>query len=154
MKKHILTLFLCCMVAFLPVAAKAQEVGLPEGQISSIKQGEKAPYAGILLDPVTAAKINTDKKYSLLTSELKLEYETKKIIAEHELKIGLQQTKYDSYKIRTESILVYKNEELNRLQELVKENPNDYTHWWLLGGITIGILTSIAIFYAATEVQN
>jgi len=135
----------------MPSMAKAQEA---DGQVVSISKGEPAPFAGILLDPITAAKINTDKRYSLLESELKLDYETKKIIADYELSIGLLRVEHTSYKASSESILVHKNEELKRLQELVKDDPNDYTHWWLFGGIAIGILTSIAIFYASVEVSN
>lgn len=154
MRKRVLSLFLCCMMIIIPTHIQAQEVNLPEGQILPIKQGDRAPFSGILLDPVTAAQINTDKKYSLLQNQLKLDYEIKKIVADHELKLGLLRTEYDSYKISTSSMMDYKNEELRRLQELVKENPNDYTHWWLLGGIAIGILTSIGIFYASVEVSK
>ena len=151
MKKIILSLFLCYTIIFAPNIVKAQETELVEGQIVSIRQGQPAPFAGVLLDPITAAKINTDKKYSLLESTLKLDYELKKLMTDYELKLGLLQTRYDSLKIGTDTTLLYKNEEINRLQELVKEDPNDYTHWWLLGGIAIGILTSIGIFYASVE---
>ena len=151
MRKNILSLLLCYIIIFAPNIVKAEETELAEGQIVSIQQGAPAPFAGVLLDPIAAAKINTDKKYSLLENSLKLEYETKKLTADYELKLGLLQTRYDSLKISTDTTLLYKNEEINRLQDLVKEDPNDYTHWWLFGGIAIGILTSIGIFYASVD---
>jgi len=154
MRSNILCLVLCCAILFAPNISKAQEIELIENNIVSIKQGETAPYSGILLDFTTAAKINTDKRYSLMENKLKLDHEIKKISAGYELKLGLLQTKHDFLKSSTNILLLHKNEEINRLRELVKENPNDYTHWWLFGGIAIGILTSIGIFYASVEVSK
>ena len=31
---------------------------------------------------------------------------------------------------------------------------NDYNEWWALGGVAIGIILSVAVFYASVEVAK
>ena len=71
MYKILLSTLLCLGIIFTPIQIKAQEVESLEGQITALSINQKAPYTGILLDPVAAAKINTDKKYSLMEYQLK-----------------------------------------------------------------------------------
>jgi hypothetical protein len=148
MRKRILSVIMSLVIIMLPVHAYAQEA---EGQAVSLEKGQLAPYSGILLDIPAAVKINTDKKYSLLEYELKLDLQLKKITAQHQLALGNLQARYDSLSERHTSILSIKDDEIARLQELVKDDPNDYTMWWFAGGTAIGIVLSVAIFYAAVE---
>mgnify|MGYP003627294827 CR=1 FL=1 len=148
MKKKLVSVIMSLMMVFAPVYANAQEA---ESEITSLDKGETAPYSGILLNIPAAVKINTDKKYSLLEYELKLDLEVKKITAQHQLTFGNLQAKYDSLSEQHGSIMSIKDEELSRLQELIKNDPNDYTMWWFGGGVALGVVLSIAIFYAAVE---
>ncbi len=154
MNKIIISIVLCVSIAFAPTIVNAEEVSELEGKIVALQKDSKAPFSGILLDSIAAAKINTDKKYSLLENQLKLDYELKKQAADLNLQINTLQAKHDSLKERTDSIINVKNEEINRLQELVKEDPNDYTSVWFASGIVAGVLLSIGIFFAAVEAAN
>ena len=154
MYKFLLTVILCVGLIISPMQATAQEVESLEGQIVTLSINQKAPYTGILLDPVAAAKINTDKKYSLLEYELKLDYEIKKIEADHNLRLSTLQAKYNSLKEITDSVIIIKTEEIDRLQIIAAENPNDYNALWASLGVVTGILLSVAVFYAAVEIQK
>ena len=136
------------ILALLPAIAHAED---PEGLLTSIEKGTPAPYSGILLDIPAAVKIKTDKKYSLMEYELKLDLEIKKITAQHQLVLGNLQARYDSLSEQKISILSIKDKEIERLQEVVKNNPNDYTMWWFAGGTVLGVIFSVAVFYAAVE---
>ena len=57
-------------------------------------------------------------------------------------------------KEKYDSILKIKDEEVNRLQKFALERPNKNSHWWFAGGVVAGIITSIAIFYAAVEIKE
>ena len=151
MKKIIISIVLSLSIVLSPVVAHAEEISELEGKIVALQKDSKAPFSGILLDSIAAAKINTDKKFSLLENQLKLDYELKKQAADLNLKINTLQVSYDSLKERTDSIISVKGEEINRLQELVKEDPNDYTSVWFASGIVAGVLLSIGIFFAAAE---
>ena len=150
MKKTICVLMTLVMM-IIPVAVQAQEL---EGQLTPIEIGQPAPYSGILLDIPAAVKINTDKKYSMLEYELKLDLETKKLIAQHELQLGNLQARFDSLDERHNSLITIKDQKIGRLQDLVKDSPNDYTMWWFAGGAVVGILLSVAVFYAAVETSK
>jgi len=141
------------VMAFLPTVVLAQDAE-EEGKLTTINKGELAPYSGILLDSIAAAKINVDKKYSLLKYDLELDLEIKKIKAQYDLQLGTLQAQHDSLEDKHISLLKIKNDEINRLRDILKDNPNDYNHWWMAGGVVAGIVTSIAIFYAAVEIKE
>ena len=47
-----------------------------------------------------------------------------------------------------------KSEEIDRLQELIKDNPNDWNQVWFIGGIVAGCLLSLGVYYAAVEISK
>ena len=146
----ILSIFLALSLVFIPAIAHADEV-VDEGRVTSLEVSEKAPYSGILLDAVATAKILSDKKYAVLQYELKLDLELKKLTSSHQLELGLLQTRYDSLSSQHDQILKIKNDEINRLQEIVKDHPNSNSEWWFAGGVAVGIAICIGVFYAAAE---
>ena len=152
--RNIICLMLSFIIVMLPITVKAQEIDELKGRIVPINKNEKAPFSGVLLDTVAASKVTNDKKYSLLESKLKLDFELKKLKAEYQLKIDSLQLSHDTLKLKTDSLINIKNNEITRLQDLVKKDPNDHTHWWFAGGVAIGIVVSIGIFFAAVEVAK
>jgi len=154
MNKVLLSIVISLSIVLAPLQTKAQETEELEGQITVMQANQKAPYTGILLDPIAAAKINTDKKYSLMEYELKLNYELKKIEADYTLRLSTLQARYDSLKESSDSIIGIKTEEIARLQEIATESPNDYAALWVTLGLVTGALLSIGIFYAAVEAQK
>ena len=137
-------------MVFAPVNVFAQE----EGKITNLSKGDKAPYEGVLLDPQSAARLLAEEEYKQIECNLKINYETQKIIARHALEMGNVQSAFDSLKEQNRSILSIKDSEILRLQELALKNPNDNANWWFAGGLVAGIATSIAIFYAAVETSK
>ena len=79
----------------LPIQAKAEEL---QGTVASLAIGEKAPYAGILLDPIAASKMLVDKKYLRIEIELELRKEFQKNLAEKTVAFDLLKVNYDSLK--------------------------------------------------------
>ena len=161
LKFKFISIFLSFVIAATPIAASAEApppspeiTTLGKGRIRALNRGQHAPYSGILLDNIAAAKAIVDSKYSQLRFDLRLEFEIKKIQTEHELKIGNLQTRFDSAKLRNESLLEIKNDEINRLQEIIKDQPSNNSHWWAVGGFVVGALVSIGIFYAAAEASR
>ena len=124
------------------------------GRVANLKEGDVAPFDGVLLDTNTAAKILAEEEYKQIECNLKIDYELEKKQARHALEIGNVQSALDTLKEQNSSILRIKDAEILRLQELALKNPNDNAHWWMAGGVAAGILTSIAIFYAAVETSR
>jgi hypothetical protein len=155
-----LSAFLVFLLVMVPTLAHANGdstgTALPEleGRVTTLEMGNSAPFSGILLDPEASAKILAERKFSLLRYDLKLDLEIQKMQVKHDLEFGLLQARYDSLGTQHEQILNLKNNEITRLQEIVKDRPNSNSEWWLAGGVALGILISIGVFYAAVEVSK
>ncbi len=149
-KTKLLALFLSVLMVSTPSIVFAQE----EGKVTNLEQGDPAPYKGVLLDTNSAARLLAEEEYKQIECDLKINYETQKIIARHALEMGNIQSALDSLKEQNSSILSIKDSEIVRLQELALKNPNDNANWWFAGGVVAGIVTSIAIFYAAVETSK
>tara|TARA_R110000824_G_scaffold14605_5_gene62115 strand:+ start:4236 stop:4715 length:480 start_codon:yes stop_codon:yes gene_type:complete len=159
MLNKILALLLSFTLIFIPCVAYAGDPNPDDmlninGKITVISKGSSAPYTGILFDIPAATKLKLDKQFAAKEFQLKLEFQKKLLIAEHTLKLGNLQVKYDSLKNKTTSLLQIKDTEIGKLQELVKKSPNDYTSWWFVGGIIIGCLLSVGVYYAAVKINQ
>ena len=149
-KMKTLSLFMCSVMLAMPSYASAQQ----GGKITNLSEGTPAPFSGILLDVAASARLLTEKEYQNEECNIKLSYEFEKIKARHNLEMGIIKSKVVLLEESSTSILSMKDTEIKRLQELALKNPNDNANWWFTGGVVAGIITSLAIFYAAVEIPN
>ena len=144
--KQLLSIFLVILFAF---PAWAQE-----GVITEIQKGQQAPFTGVLMDAKAAAKVLTEQKYTEEEFKLELDKELKLLRAKLDLDLKIANTKLIGCQERSAQILKIKDEEIQRLQELALDSPDDYSIWWLTGGVVGGIALSVAIFAVAVEIKN
>lgn len=150
MFKKILVCLVSVLIILVPFEANADEL---EGKVTSLSLNEKAPYAGVLLDPIAASKMIVDQRYLRSEIELQLRKEFQQDLANKRLAFDLLKVEHDSLqKIHKETTLL-RDRQISDLNLLLKEEMgNDYTEWWILGGVVIGIVLSVAAFYASVEV--
>jgi len=152
MFKKLLACFISALIILIPFEANAEEL---EGRVTSISLNEEAPYAGVLLDPVAASKMIIDQRYLRSEIELKLRKEFQQELASKRLAFDLLKVEHDSLKKIHEHTTLLRDQQIDDLNTLLKEEmSNDYAEWWMLGGVTIGILLSVAVFYASVEVTR
>jgi len=150
MFKKIVACFVSALIILIPFEINAEEL---EGKVTSISLNEKAPYAGILLDPIAASKMVVDQKYLKFEIELQLRKEFQQDLANKRLAFDLLKVEYDSLRKVHESTLSLREQQINDLNLLLKEEmSDDYTEWWIIGGVALGIVLSVAVFYASVEV--
>ena len=145
------------MLIVAPIHARASATPLPlQGKVTSISKGAKAPYSGILLDPLAASKMLVDKKFIRLEVELTLRKEFQKQLATQSLSLDLLKADYSSLKKIHEETMKLKNKRITDLDVMLKQemSKSDNSEWWLAGGIVIGIALSIAVFYASVEISK
>ena len=137
----------------LPIQVRAQEL---QGTVTSLVYEERAPYAGILLDPIAASKMLVDKKYLRIELELQLRKEFQKELAEKTVAYNLLKVDHDSLRKIYEQTLLLKNNQINDLNLLLKEemNKEDYSEWWVVSGVALGIVLSLGVFYASVEIAK
>jgi len=152
MCKKLLVSFIIFMFVLVPIQVQAQEL---EGQVTALSLNEKAPFSGVLLDPIAAAKMIVNQKYLRAEIELELRKEFQKELSDKRLSFDLLKVDYDSLKKIYEETLLIKNEQINDLSIfLEKEISNDNNHWFTFGGMIAGIVLSVAVFYASVEIAK
>ncbi len=146
MWNKVTALILCFSLASAPVCF-AEDTPLPKGKITGLSKGEHAPYTGVLLDNIAAARVFSDKKYREEQWELKLQYELGKQKAKLDLTIQSQRASLDSLQEKHTTLMKLKDNEIKRLSDLAA-GKEDYTTWWAVGGVIVGIGLTIAVVYA------
>jgi len=152
MLKKIVSLLVAVAIFLFPLQANAE--GL-DGRVTSLAINEKAPFAGVLLDSVAASKMIVDQKYLRMEIELELRKEFQKDLADKRMAYDLLKIDHDSLKKIHEETIKIKEQQISDLNLMLKEEMKpSYTEWWVLGGVTIGILLSVAVFYASVEIAK
>jgi hypothetical protein len=147
----LLSLVLCLSLTLAPVCFAEEPI--PKGKITGLMKGQKAPYSGVLLDNVSAARIFTDKKYFEDQWKLKLEYELGKERAKLNLKIETQKASLDALQEKHTTLINLKDKEIERLTEIAA-GKEDYSTWWAVGGVLAGIGLTLAVVFAVDAGVN
>ena len=124
----------------------------PQPKITSIAKDQPAPYSGVLLNTVAAAKIFTEKEFIDMECELRIEYAVQKEILRLNLLLETSQATVESMDKKYTSLLDIKDQEIKRLGKVASET-NDWSSLWYVGGIVTGVVLSVAIVYAVKEVN-
>ena len=147
----LLSLVLCFSLTLAPVCLAEETI--PKGKITGLMKGQRAPYSGVLLDNVSAARIFTDKKYFEDQWKLKLEYELGKERAKLNLKIETQKASLDALQEKHTTLINLKDKEIERLTEIAA-GKEDYSTWWAVGGVLAGIGLTLAVVFAVDAGVN
>ena len=120
---------------------------LANGKITGIMEGRPAPYSGVLLDNIAAAKIFIDRKYLEEEWNLRLQYELEKERARLNVIVESQKVSLESLQDRHTLLMRIKDDEIQRLSN-VAVSKEDYSTWWAAGGMVIGISLTLAVVFA------
>ena len=155
MFSKILAVSIMVLIVLTPVQVAGQEVVSLQGKVTAISKGQEAPYAGTLLDEIASAKMVADKKYAALELELKLRKEFAKDFADKKMSYDVLKSDFDSLQKTHTALMEIKEKQITNLNELLKEEMGpDYTSLWFAGGVLVGIIVSVSIFFAATEIKK
>ena len=150
MFRRIIAVLVTLSLIIVPTVAFAESP--LDGKVYSIEKNEKAPYAGVLLDGIAASKMIVNKKYLKAEIELELRKEFQIKLSDATLDLELIKADYESLKKIHVDTLALREQEIKDLNKALKEEMEDYSHAWFAGGVIIGVLVSVGIFFAAVEV--
>ena len=132
----------------LPMAAIADPPELPpQPRIMGIEKGQAAPFAGVLLNSIAAAKVFVEKDFSQTQCDLRVSYEVDRAVARVNILLETTRVSMEAMDQRYTSLLQIKDKEIERLSEITS-NTNDWSALWYAGGVLTGIGLTIAIVYA------
>jgi hypothetical protein len=144
-------LVLVVVFSLFPADLFAQE---EEPQFTQLEEGDSAPFAGTLFNPTATAQLIADREFRLTDCDLRVNYEINLLTAKRDLEYNLLQVRYDSLEERTTVLSNLRDQEITDLQEMVRKHPNRHSHWFFAGGFIVGAATSIAIYFAAREINQ
>ena len=96
------------------------------------------------------------KEVKLNSSEIELELrkEFQVRLADATLSLELLKADHEALKKIHTDTLALREQEIKDLNKALKEEMEDYSHAWFAGGMVIGIVVSIGIFFAAAEASK
>lgn len=134
----------------------ADELPIAQSTITSLKQGQVAPFQGVLLSPHAVAEITV--KLDSVKETVKIEVD--KCLAEREAQIRFltndSNSKLEQEKSISSAKLESKEKQIIQLQSIVKkqENSNSSSTTWITVGIIGGMVGGIALTSLAVYVVN
>ncbi len=139
-------LALLMLISFLPCVSIAQE---SQGKFTRVMEGQPVPFDSWCFDDVASAKLQTAIEFSEKRCDLSIEQAVSEVTARYNLQVQNLKLRVETITEENEKLLSIKNEEIRKLEEAALKRPNNYSHWWALGGfatgITVTILTVLAI---------
>tara|TARA_Y100000593_G_scaffold11444_1_gene20481 strand:- start:8246 stop:8689 length:444 start_codon:yes stop_codon:yes gene_type:complete len=146
MAKQILANILIIFFLFSSTAMAADIVNL--------KEGDPAPFEGVLLSKEAAAQIIIDKKFEDQECDLKVEYALEIQSERYELQLQTKDISLQAANDRYEQMMILKTTEVENLREIaLKPKPADGP-WLVALGFGIGTLTSLGVFALSTEIVS
>ena len=122
-----------------------------EEKYTELKQGEPAPYAGILLTKEAIAKIYADQEAEIATLKIEHEYQI------NSLKLS-EKTKYDlldaRYKLDIKMYQAMIENRDNAIKKLPVYSQGYKADWSMIGGFVLGSVITVGIVYSINSLPN
>ena len=142
---RLISILLTLLIILIPVNSYSNP------KVAEIKQGQKAPYNGILYDYEANAVLLASKEKGQLECSLQLKHSAAKGEAKCDMLTSTVKASLTATEKKYDAILKIKNNEIEHLQKITLEQPNAYNNWWFAGGFLSGVALSMGIFYAAVQ---
>ena len=120
-------------------------------KVAEIKQGQKAPYNGILYNYEANAVLLASKEKGQLECSLQLKHSAAKEKAKCDMLTSTVKASLTATEKKYNAILKIKNDQIDHLEKITLDRPNAYSHWWFAGGFIGGVALSLGIFYVAVQ---
>lgn len=126
------------------------------GKISPLKEGQKAPFDGVLLDASAAAKLMVDQQASEAKCQIELEKEVEMAKAKLNLDLANMKAARDALEKELSVRISLKNEHIEFLEKEAEKNAKKANNgkWWLIGGVAVGIALTIGGAFIIREVRT
>ena len=144
-----MTRLISTLLTFLIILIPVNSYSNPK--VAEIKQGQKAPFNGILYDYEANAVLLASKEKGQLECSLQLKHSAAKGEAKCDMLASTVKASLTATEKKYDAILKIKNGQIDHLEKITLEQPNAYNNWWFAGGFLGGVALSMGIFYAAVQ---
>ena len=122
-----------------------------EEKYTELKQGEPAPYAGILLTKEAVAKIYADQEAEIAKLKIEHEYQLNTVKLSGNTKYDLLDTRY---KLDVEMYKAMIENRDNAIKKLPVYSQSYKSDWSMIGGFVLGSVITVGIVYSIDKIQT
>jgi len=151
--KQTIAILISFLFVFSSTLANAQTSTSTSAKFTFLNKGDTAPFNGTLFSIEATAQLLANKERSKQECDLEIKYETDKLQAKCTRDNDLLASELQIEKKKYSVIVAAQDEEITRLQKIASGAGN-YDTFWFGGGVALGIITSVAIFFAAAEIAK
>ena len=144
-KRAISIYFICFLIACPAFADK---------KITSIKKGEKAPFTGTIFNDEAAADILIQMENFDTACQSRTDKALGEQSAKNQFEIDKLNAKLNSCQTRYVEVLKIKEDQIDFLTKQVKKSNSSNGVLWFAGGVTGGIIISLATAYAYNQIST
>ena len=120
----------------------------------NLSQGQVAPFTGTLITPEGIAKIITTEDAKLSECEELSRHKIEVLTISKEEQIEKLKFDLEQQKESTSKIIEEKNNELDRVYDIVKKQNKNLTPMWIGIGFAAGLATTIGTIYAYNQIED
>ena len=136
------------LVSLACVSAAAEEPPVEEPLVptfTQLEEGQPVPFKAWCFNESATARMIGALEFAEKQCEVQVQVALEKQKAVHDLMVGNLNLRINIAKEKHQSVLVIKNEEIQRLSAAALKRPNDYTHWWGIGGFIAGAASVVIL---------
>ena len=122
-----------------------------EEKYTELKQGEPAPYAGILLTKEAIAKIYADQSSDIAKLKLDHAIEVEEIELSTKMKYDLLDSKYKLNENMYKEMISNRD---NAIKSLPVYSQGYKADWSMIGGFVLGSVITVGIVYSIDKIQT
>lgn len=152
--KKIITAFTLFTYIFcgLPAVVYADE---PEQKITTVREGQPAPYSGTLFNTAAAARLQVDLQFTEESCKLETQRELGLMRAKLQLDIDLLNAQLKSQQQLHQDTLLIKNDHIKFLESYSLERKwYDSNEFWLVTGLVAGITVTAIAGWSLGQANN
>lgn len=116
-----------------------------EEKYTELKQGEPAPYAGILLTKEAIAKIYADQESEIAKLKIEHEYQLNTVKLSDNTKYNLLDTRYKLDVEMYKAMIENRDDAIKKLPVYSQGYKSD---WSMIGGFVLGSVITVGIVYS------
>ena len=148
-----LNLFNKVIALLLAVSVPTVTLATPTGTV--LDQGLPGmPGPVWCYDSEANAVLVTAAEHERQNCQLHLEMEIEKQKSRYELRISNLQLRISTQEEENEKILKVKDNEIEQLTAAALKRPDEYNHWWFLGGAVVGTVVTLTLGWMILSAQS
>jgi hypothetical protein len=138
------------LISLACTSAFAEEPMPVRPTFTQLEKDQPAPFKVWCFNESATARMIGALEFAQRKCEVQVQLALERQTAVHALLIGNLNLRIGTAEEKHKNVLKIKDEEMQRLSAAALKRPNDYTHWWGIGGFFIGA-TSVVVLLTVLD---